>query len=83
MRINLFIHPMKGTTFQLAAQCFLVLFLPTFYANCRHKSISALAETEFTKADAEANPQSQFLNKWDVMPRFWYQPCANFPFCKT
>merc|ERR1712218_119623 len=43
----------------------------------RYNEIKIVAENEFKAALQEVHPPSQFLNKWDVMPRPWMQPCAN------
>ena len=49
----------------------------------RYKDIKRQANQEIEKALQEENPPSQFHSKWDVMPRPWMQPCANFPRCYT
>ena len=49
----------------------------------RYDILHKLAFEEFQKADQELNPPSQLSDKFSVMPRFWMQPCANFPACRT
>jgi len=56
---------------------------PLLENSSRYSKIVETANQEFEAALQEINPPSQFLNKWDVMPRPWMQPCANFPRCYT